>query len=168
MSNTISVLGIIWTDTVNYSKISTTIMFTHCDFKCDKLCGKQVCQNSSLAKQKPMKVPIDSIIYSYINDPISKALVCQGLEPFDDFEDLKNLISAFIEKSEDDIVIYTGYEEHEVYNYIQLLKVILNNYEAKNRLIIKFGRFIPDYEPHYDPVLGVKLASYNQYAIILH
>jgi hypothetical protein len=33
-----------------------------------------------------------------------------------------------------------------------------------SNIIIKFGRFIPNQEPHYDEVLGVKLASDNQYA----
>jgi len=31
-------------------------------------------------------------------------------------------------------------------------------------VIIKFGRFIPNQEPHYDEILGVNLASNNQYA----
>ena len=65
-------------------------------------------------------------------------------------------------------MIYTGYEENEVYNYTQLLKIILNNAEAKNKLIVKFGRYIPGYKSHFDSVLGVNLASYNQYAIVLH
>jgi len=35
--------------------------------------------------------------------------------------------------------------------------------ECKN-IIIKYGRFIPDKEKHYDEVLGIYLASDNQYA----
>ena len=31
-------------------------------------------------------------------------------------------------------------------------------------IIIKYGRYIPDQEPHQDEVLGVRLASNNQYA----
>jgi hypothetical protein len=31
-------------------------------------------------------------------------------------------------------------------------------------IIIKYGRFIPNHQPHYDEILGVKLASDNQYA----
>ena len=31
-------------------------------------------------------------------------------------------------------------------------------------IIIKFGRYIPNQKPHYDEVLGVNLASDNQYA----
>ena len=33
-----------------------------------------------------------------------------------------------------------------------------------DNIIIKFGRFIPNQEKHYDEVLGVELASPNQYA----
>ena len=40
--------GIIFEDTVNYCKISLTIMMPVCSFKCDKECGQQVCQNSTL------------------------------------------------------------------------------------------------------------------------
>ena len=38
--------------------------------------------------------------------------------------------------------------------------MILKKY---SNIIIKFGRFIPNQKPHYDPVLGVELASDNQY-----
>ena len=31
-------------------------------------------------------------------------------------------------------------------------------------IIVKFGRFRPNQEPHYDEVLGVNLISDNQYA----
>lgn len=31
-------------------------------------------------------------------------------------------------------------------------------------IIVKFGRFIPNQHPHYDEVLGINLASDNQYA----
>jgi hypothetical protein len=162
------IIQLIDEDFVNYKVPSMVIGFPHCDFKCDKLCGKNVCQNSELIKYEPIEISAERIVDRYVNNSISKALVCQGLEPFDDFEDLKNLITAFIEKSEDDIVIYTGYEENEVYNYTQLLKIILNNADAKNKLIVKFGRYIPGYKSHFDSVLGVNLASYNQYAIVLH
>ena len=35
-------------------------------------------------------------------------------------------------------------------------------------MIIKFGRFIPNDDKHIDPVLGVELASKNQYAVKLN
>ena len=65
-----------------------------------------------------------------------------------------------IAKTKDDIVIYTGYTEKELNGYLNKLKNIPN-------LILKFGRFIPNNIAHYDEILGVELASDNQYAIKL-
>ena len=65
-------------------------------------------------------------------------------------------------KCDDDIVIYTGYEEDN--DIVQkCLKIIWKYIDVKN-IIVKYGRFIPDQKPHYDEVLGVNLASDNQYA----
>ncbi len=36
------VKGVIFEDTVNYKKISMTVMTPYCSFKCDKECGKPV------------------------------------------------------------------------------------------------------------------------------
>jgi hypothetical protein len=58
----------------------------------------------------------------------------------------------------DDIVIYTGYNESEVSEQIERLRYFKN-------IIIKFGRYIPNQQAHYDDILGVNLASNNQYAI---
>lgn len=59
--------------------------------------------------------------------------------------------------TQDDIVIYTGYCKEEITEYIGKLKIFPN-------IIIKFGRFIPNQEKHYDEVLGIYLAFDNQYA----
>ena len=67
------------------------------------------------------------------------------------------LIKAFRAKINDPIIIYTGYKEDELYEQIDGLKAFSN-------IIIKFGRFIPNDESRYDEVLGVQLASKNQYA----
>lgn len=42
--------GIIHEDFVNYKKPAMVLEFPFCSFKCDKECGKCVCQNSLLAK----------------------------------------------------------------------------------------------------------------------
>ena len=34
-----------------------------------------------------------------------------------------------------------------------------------DNIIIKFGRYIPNKQSHYDNILGVNLASDNQYAV---
>ena len=100
---------------------------------------------------------IYELITRYLQNPISEAIVCQGLEPFDSWDELKQFIIAVRMKTKDDIVLYTGYTKEELKYYLTFLKKYDNIY-------IKYGRFIPDQDSHYDEVLGVKLASPNQYA----
>lgn len=144
-------------DFVNYSKPSMFIGFPSCTWKCEKECGKRVCQNGALATSASKNVSVKTIVNRYINNPITSAIVCGGLEPFDSWEDLQLLITHLRVVTQDDIVIYTGYKEEELQNNINWLQKYKN-------IIIKFGRFIPDQESHYDEILGVNLASQNQYA----
>lgn len=148
--------NIIDEDFTNYKKISMFLGFPYCTFKCDKECGRPVCQNSILAKAGSVEISINKVIDRYIKNSISDAIVCGGLEPFDTFDVLITFIEAFREISDDDIVIYTGYTEQELSKQIN----ILSNYK---NIYIKFGRFIPDQEKHYDDTLGIYLASSNQY-----
>ncbi len=152
--------GIIHEDFINYKKPSMVIEFPYCNFKCDKECGQQVCQNSSLAKSPTHDIPINKIVLSYLKNSITSALVCQGLEPFDSMEDLFDLITEFKYYTNDDVVIYTGYTEDELIskNIINVMQKMYKN------IIIKFGRFIPNKPSYYDETLGVFLASSNQYA----
>lgn len=150
--------GIIFEDFINYKKPSMVIEFPHCNFKCDKECGQQVCQNSNLVNTPDSDVSITGIVKTYMNNDITKAIVFQGLEPFDSKDDLYQLIKVFREYTNNDIVIYTGYTETELDYEIERLKRLFKN------IIIKFGRFIPNQESHFDSVLGVTLASPNQYA----
>lgn len=153
--------GIIEEDFVNYKKPAMVIEFPFCDFKCDKECGKPICQNNSLTKIRNVKVEEEYIIERYLKNPITEAIICQGLEPLDTMVMLFLFIKKFREFSNDDIVIYTGYNKKEERPQ-DLIKFIKRN-QYKN-IIIKYGRYIPNQTPHYDEVLGVKLASNNQYA----
>ena len=158
MSN-ITLKGIIDEDFVNYRVPSMTLMFPKCSFKCEKEYGERFCQNSSLVKEPNVTVSLESIYNRYVNNPITEAIVLQGLEPFDSNEELFLLIDYFRYRGcMDDFVIYTGYTEDEIQSDIYDIASLFPN------IIIKFGRYIPDQEPHYDEVLGVKLASNNQYA----
>ena len=47
---------------------------------------------------------------------------------------------------------------NEIAEQIEELSCLASN------IVIKYGRYIPGQTPHYDEVLGVKLASDNQYA----
>lgn len=153
----INIKGLNDTDIVNYKKTSMFIIFPKCSFKCDKECGECVCQNSTLAHTPEILVSTEKLAERYIHNPLSEAIVCGGLEPMDTFDDLLDLIIALREKTEDDIVIYTGYTETECKPYLDILRNFSN-------IIIKFGRFIPHQEPQYDEVLGINLSSPNQYA----
>lgn len=154
--------GIIHEDFVNYKVCSMTIAMPYCTFKCDKECGSNVCQNSKLAKDPTLDIPAAKIIEQYLHNPLSHAIVFQGLEPFDSYNDIYYFIYAlrFIFKNNDPVVIYTGYNKDEILSKIDDLLKFSN-------IIIKFGRYIPNHEPHYDEILGVNLASDNQYAEVI-
>ena len=144
-------------DFTNYKKPSMYIAFPSCTFKCERECGQKICQNSLLVQSKTLEVDVKYIVNKYINNPITSAIVIGGLEPLDSKEDLLILISYLRTSTQDDIIIYTGYKEEEIKNQLQYLRAYRN-------IIVKFGRFIPNQQPHYDDVLGVMLASDNQYA----
>ena len=146
-------------DFTSYKKPSMVIGFARCNWKCEKECGMRVCQNGALAQAPDRIIGIKTIVCRYINNPITSAIIMAGLEPFDTEFDLQMLISYLRVATKDDIVIYTGYTKEEIQER-DIYKFLLN---AKN-IVIKFGRFIPNQQPHYDEVLGIKLASDNQYA----
>lgn len=149
--------NIIDEDFINYKKAAMFIAFPYCSFKCEKECGIHCCQNSELATSPDINITYEKIINRYINNPITSAIVMGGLEPFDSWNDLYNLIIGFRKFIQDDIVIYTGYNKEEIKEKIEKL-VPLNN------IIIKYGRFIPNSVSHFDSILGITLNSENQYA----
>jgi hypothetical protein len=150
--------GLIDEDFVNYKKPSMFISTYKCSFKCDKECGQAVCQNLPLVSQPTIDIDNMELTQRYINNDISQAVVVGGLEPFDDAKDIFEFICVFRRYSNDDIVIYTGYKDDEIKPYINRLKLTTHN------VIIKFGRYIPNHNSRYEPLLGVALASDNQYA----
>ena len=152
------VKDIIPTDFVNYKLPSMYVAFPYCSFKCDRENGCQLCQNASLAKQPNIEISPERVVQIYEeNQPLCKALVCCGMEPFDSFGDLVDLIVEFREKYDDPIIIYTGYTEQEAATYVDALKKFTN-------IIVKFGRFRPDQPHHVDEILGVELVNPEQYA----
>lgn len=154
--------GIIDYDCTNYKEPTLTLEFPYCDFKCDKLNGCHICQNRALSRAETLEISGEVIWKMYSENPLTKAFCFQGLEPFDSFMDLADLI-VFIRKYKqcnDPIIIYTGYNKGED----QVVEMFLNHYE---NIIVKWGRYIMGQEPHYDEILGVKLASDNQYAELL-
>ena len=76
----------------------------------------------------------------------------------DSIDDLCSLIACFRDAGcPDEFVIYTGYYEEEIQMELSQLKQFPN-------ITVKFGRFRPNESHHIDPLLGVELASPNQYA----
>lgn len=146
-------------DFVNYKLPSMFIGTSKCSFKCDKEAGTQVCQNSALATSKRFEITPEELRTRYINNPITKAIVIGGLEPFDTALDLYRLVVAFRTITSDPVVIYTGYTEEEIES-----KHLLDGLRQWPNIIIKFGRYVPGQKSHFDDVLGVELASDNQYA----
>ncbi|MBO7078852.1 MAG: 4Fe-4S cluster-binding domain-containing protein [Bacilli bacterium] len=144
-------------DIVNYKDPTLFIAFPYCNFKCDKDYGTQICQNSKLIKEPIIDIANDYIFTLYDTNPLTKGILCAGLEPFDSFYLLQEFISEFRETHSDLVIIYTGYRELEIHSKVEQLKKLGN-------LIIKFGRYIPNAASRYDNILGVTLASDNQYA----
>lgn len=159
LKESIIIKGIVDEDFVNYKIPSMTIMFPYCAFKCE-VDGSNFCHNSSLINEPNIKINIGDLYRRYSTNKISEAVVCQGLEPFDSWDELNSLLFHFRihEACLDPFVIYTGYTKEEITDKIQYIQTMYSN------VVVKFGRFIPDQEHHYDEILGVELASPNQYA----
>lgn len=167
--------GIVFEDFVNYKKPSMFIIFPYCSFKCDKDSGRAICQNGALAHQPIKEIDKNNICQYYLNNSITEAIVCGGLEPMDSKMELLAFIDTLRNdyKCNDDIVIYTGYTEEELENgeystgTNALNKSFYQALKKYSNIIVKFGRFIPNREKKYDVVLGVTLASDNQYAKVI-
>lgn len=141
----------------DYKLPSLYIATPYCSFKCDKECGRAVCQNSALATEPVLSISNTTLIQIYQANPITQAFVFGGLEPLDSSDLFDTIIELQVRAKPRRVVIYTGYTEAEVLaEHSQILSL--------SNLVIKYGRFVPDQPTHFDPVLGVNLASPNQYA----
>ena len=149
--------GLVDEDFVNYKKACMFLILPFCSFKCEKDCGIKCCQNSAVVKLPIIEIEAEKIIERYLNNPLTHALVLGGMEPMDSFDEVLDLVSKFRAVSQDEIIIYTGYNKNEILKEIRLLREYQN-------IIIKFGRFRPNDKHRFDEVLGVELASENQYA----
>ena len=141
----------------DYKLPSLYIATPYCSFKCDKECGRAVCQNSALATEPVLSISNTTLIQIYQANPITQAFVFGGLEPLDSSDLLETIEELQARAHPRRTVIYTGSTEEEVLvGHPQILSL--------SNLVIKYGRFVPDQPTHFDPILGVNLASPNQYA----
>jgi organic radical activating enzyme len=148
-------------DFINYKLPSMFISSCYCDFKCcrEQNIPNDICQNSSIYSQPNIEISAQEIVERYKKNHITSAVVIGGLEPMLQISELNELIIEFRRSGIlDDIVIYTGYYPDEIDVELQQLKKFKN-------IVVKFGRYILNSTPKYDNVLGVTLASDNQYAI---
>jgi len=156
------VKGITDEDFVNYRRPSMYICTARCDFKCERDNGAECCQNHTLAAAPDIAISDVDLCLRYLNNPITSAIVFGGLEPFDQFTEMFNFISKlrFEFGVNHPVIIYTGYNPDEIKGKIAALQMFHN-------IIVKFGRYVPGQAPHFDPILGVELASDNQHAKII-
>ena len=104
--------SIIYEDFIQYKYPSMFIGFTKCTMKC----GREHCQNASLLTAPFLEIDADLLIDKFLTNPLTKAIVCGGLEPFDTPDDLKELVIAARKRCDNDIVIYSGYTKEELEN----------------------------------------------------
>ena len=145
-------------DYSSYREVSMLIAFPKCSFKCCTDLNRSVsmCQNSPIARLPSIDISANDIYDRYQRNVITHSIVCGGLEPIDSLADLATLIATFREHGCNDLfIVYTGYNEDEF--DISWLASFPN-------IIIKYGRYIPAQTSHYDELLGVTLASPNQFA----
>ena len=146
-------------DFVNYRKGVLFIGMPFCTWKCCLEAGIpcSVCQNYEWSRNPILEIGAEELVAQYLQDPLEEAVVFGGLEPMDSFEDVYEFVLKFREKSADEIIIYTGYYPEEIEEKLTRLQAFSN-------IIVKFGRYIPNQKARYDDVLGVTLASDNQFA----
>lgn len=150
-------------DFTNYKKPSMFIGTISCGGKCCIEAGipLSVCQNDGWRSGAPIVLSNRELCQRYLNNPLTKAIVFGGLEPFEQFKELERFIFTLrhVFGCDDDVVIYTGYNPEELSSELNVLSWHYNN------IIVKFGRFVPNSQHRFDEVLGVELASDNQYAV---
>lgn len=146
-------------DFVNYKKCSLFLGTCYCDRKCciENNLPCSICQNYPRSNNPIKDIPNEKIFDLYKKNNLMEAIIFGGLEPMKQFEEMFEFISEFRNISNNDIVIYTGYYSEEISDKIAHLTKFSN-------IIVKFGRYIPNKPNRYDDILGITLASDNQYA----
>lgn len=170
-------------DFTDYREPGMLLGFPFCSGKCNIDAGKEVCQNKALFEAPMIDISAEEIVARYYNNPIPRCFIFGGLEPFDSLQDMIEVVDAIrkcdkflpygIKKTNTggyvtihsaDIVIYTGYYPWEIEDKL----FELAKHDGLESILIKFGRYLPGYKPHYDRNLGVELASDNQFSLWLY
>lgn len=140
-------------DYVNYKKPALFISSSRCDGNCPN------CQNQFLKDQTTLNIDNKRLVKLFIDNPLTEAIVLAGLDPFASFEDTLEFYKELRKESPTTtVVIYTGQYPTQLEREINSLVSI------GGPLIIKFGDYREGDKPHFDELLGIELASDNQYA----
>ena len=142
----------------DYKRSAVMFSAISCDWKCCKEAGRDVCQNMKLTKGEIVVLSFDRAL-KMVKDSITDAVLFAGLEPLLQADELVQFIEYLRQKGiSKPIVIYTGYYPEEI-NQETLLRL------AKCQVVMKFGRYIPDRPSRFDEILGITLASDNQFGV---
>lgn len=160
MSKGMFVSGVIQERFSDYRKPALMLLAPTCTWKCCTESGipPDVCINNHLCSRQQYFLSVEEMWHMYSTNPITCALLFGGLEPMDSIDGVLTMARYFRAHTRDDIVVYTGYTHLECASKLGPFRELEN-------MIFKFGRYQPGDRPHVDRVLGVPLASDNQYAI---
>lgn len=152
--------GVIIEDFCNFKLPSLFISSISCDWKCciEQGTGREICQNESVIYSPIIDMNDEDLLSLFLGNDITKAVVIGGLEPLLQIDEIDRLIALFRKRGVNcDFIIYTGYYPEEIKNQLDTLS-------RHENVIIKFGRYLLNSKPVFDTVLGVELASNNQFA----
>lgn len=157
-------------DFVNFKEPSMFLGFPECSFKC----GEDKCHNVMLRNEPDIEVSKEEICERYLQNPITKAFVFGGLEPFDTPLEVMSLVDTIRYKYEieDPIIIYTGYTLEEIEEGYRagkgcstILAELWQDLLQYGNLYVKFGRYDDTLPSYHNDILGVTLASDNQQVV---
>lgn len=147
----------------DYKKSALLLCTCFCDWKCctESNHDKTMCQNSKLENSPNKEIPFNRILEMVERNSVIDAVIFGGLEPLIQINQVIQCIEYLRKHGvTKDILIYTGY-------YLEEIDEPVINRLSESNVILKCGRYIPDRPPKFDDVLGITLASDNQYSIEL-
>ena len=144
----------------DYKKSSLLLSTISCDWKCEKegLTPTGTCQNCGSVAMETIEVDNKEVVKMFNNNNMVDAIIFAGLEPMLQIDEVLEFVELFRKTNSEEVIIFTGYNLEEVQESISKLVKFKN-------VIVKFGRYIANSKPRYDEVLGIELASENQYAV---
>lgn len=146
----------------DYKKSALLFSTCYCDWKCCHEAGVDIdiCQNQKIAQQREVILPFESVLRK-VNQSFTDAVIFGGLEPLLQPDEVLQCINYLrCHEVTKDILVYTGYYMEEIDEETLMYLTVCD-------VILKCGRYIPDRKPKFDAVLGITLASDNQYGVYL-